>query len=95
MYDFSVYEETPDERSVQIATEILLEADEVKAAVKGGMKIMYTGDTQWIEGRPCLLFVLGTDSEEQFVRERYYGVCDNLIYAYDAVNDTWTLHGMG
>ena len=95
VYDFSVYEETPDERSVQIATEILLEADEVKAAVKGGMKIMYTGDTQWIEGRPCLLFVLGTDSEEQFVRERYYGVCDNLIYAYDAVNDTWTLHGMG
>ena len=93
VYDFSVYEETPDERSVQIATEILLEADEVKAAVKGGMKIMYTGDTQWIEGRPCLLFVLGTDKEDQFVRERYYGVCDNLIYVYDAVSDTWAVLG--
>ena len=91
VYDFSIYEETSDERSVQIATEILLEADEVKNAVKSGMKIMYTGDTQMIEGRTCLLFALGTDSEDQFVRERYYGVCDNLIYVYDAVSDTWAV----
>ena len=56
---------------------------------------MCCGEAEWIGGCPCLLFVLGTDGEEQFVRERYYGVCDNLIYAYDAVNDTWTLHGMG
>ena len=54
---------------------------------------MYTGDTQMIEGRTCLLFVLGTDSEGQFVRERYYGVCDNLIYVYDAVSDTWAVLG--
>ena len=93
MYDFSIYEETPDERSVQIATEILLEANEVKDAVKGGMKLMYTGNTQMIEGRTCLLFALGTDSEDQFVRERYYGVCDNLIYVYDAVSDTWAVLG--
>ena len=93
VYDFSIYEETPDERSVQIATEILLEADEVKDAIEHGMKIMYTGDTQMIEGRTCLLFALGTDSEDQFVRERYYGVCDNLIYAYDAVSDTWAVLG--
>ena len=55
VYDFSIYEEIPDERSVQIATEILLEADEVKDAVESGMKIIYTGDTQMIEGRTCLL----------------------------------------
>ena len=61
VYDFSIYEETPDERSVQIATEILLEADEVKDAVEHGMKIMYTGNTQMIEGRTCLLFALGTE----------------------------------
>ena len=90
VYDFSTYEEVPDERSVQIATELLLETEEVKQAVMQGMKVMYTGDTQWIEGRPCLLFALGTDSEEQFVRERYYGVCDNLVYRYDAVSDTWS-----
>ena len=93
VYDFSIYEETPDERSVQIATEILSEADEVKLALENGMKIMYTGDMQMIEGRTCLLFALGTDSEGQFVRERYYGVCDNLIYVYDAVSDTWAVLG--
>ena len=93
VYDFSVYEKAPDDRSVQIATEILMETDEVKQAVKQGMKVMYTGDTQWIEGRPCLLFAMGTDSEEQFVRERYYGVCDNLVYVYDAVSDKWALLG--
>ena len=90
VYDFSTYEEVPDERSIQIATELLLETEEVKQAVMQGMKVMYTGDTQWIEGRPCLLFALGTDSEEQFVRERYYGVCDNLVYRYDAISDTWS-----
>ena len=93
VYDFSAYEEAPDERSVQIATELLLETEEVKQAVKQGMKVMYTGTTQWIEGRPCLLFALGTDSEEQFVRERYYGVCDNLVYGYDAISDTWSTVG--
>ena len=93
VYDFSIYEETPDECSVRIATEILLEADEVKDAIEHGMKIMYTGNTQMIEGRTCLLFALGTDSEDQFVRERYYGVCDNLIYVYDAVSDTWAVLG--
>lgn len=90
VYDFSTYEEVPDERSIQIATELLLETEEVKQAVMQGMKVMYTGDTQWIEGRPCLLFALGTDSEEQLVRERYYGVCDNLVYRYDAISDTWS-----
>ena len=90
VYDFSTYEEVPDERSIQIATELLLETEEVKQAVMQGMKVMYTGNTQWIEGRPCLLFALGTDSEEQFVRECYYGVCDNLVYRYDAISDTWS-----
>lgn len=93
VYDFSTYEEVPDERSIQIATELLLETDEVKQAVMQGMKVMYTGNTQWIEGRPCLLFALGTDSEDQFVRERYYGVCDNLVYSYDAISDTWSTVG--
>lgn len=93
VYDFSIYEEAPDERSVRIATEILLEADEVKDAVEHGMKVMYTGNTQMIEGRTCLLFALGTDRGDQFIRERYYGVCDNLIYVYDAVSDTWAVLG--
>ncbi len=44
---------------------------------------MYTGDTQMTKAGLVLLFAL-EPIEGQFVRERYYGVCDNLIYAYDA-----------
>ena len=93
VYDFSKYEDVPDDLTVQIAAVTLSEADEVKLALENGMKIMYTGDTQMIDGRTCLQFALGTDSGEQFVRERYYGVCDNLIYVYDAVSDTWAVLG--
>ena len=93
VYDFSKYEDVPDDLTVQIAAVTLSEADEVKLALENGMKIMYTGDTQMIDGRTCLLFALGTDSGDQFVRERYYGVCDNLIYVYDAVSDTWAVLG--
>ncbi len=95
VYDFSVYSEKPDTQSVEKATELLRETDEIKAAVKQGMKLMYTGDTQMIEGRTCILFALGTDHDDQFVRELYYGVCGNSIYVYKAVNDTWEPLGAG
>ena len=88
-YDFSVYEETPDERSVEIATEILLEYGEVRQGLENGMKLMYTGESEIINGGSCMLFVLGTDNGEQFVQEQLYGVCDNLIYIYDVFTDTW------
>ena len=42
-----------------------------------------------VEGRECLIIALVTDRDEQFVREYLYGVCDNLIYTYDAISDTW------
>lgn len=46
-----------------------------------------TGETEVIEGKPCMVFALGTDRDDQFVRERYYAVCDNLVYSYDAEVD--------
>lgn len=91
VYDFSVYEETPDERSVEIATEILLEYGEVRQGLENGMKLMYTGESEIINGGSCMLFVLGTDNGEQFVQEQLYGVCDNLIYIYDVFTDTWNV----
>lgn len=68
-----------------------MKVDEVKTAIKQGMKIMYTGDTQLIEGNTCMVFALGTDRDEQFVREYYYGVCGNLVYVYDAIDDIWKI----
>ena len=99
-YDFSIYMDYGDnseaeDRNVEIAREILLESQEVQYYINVGMSVQYTGQINEIEGRPCLIFVLGTNRDDQFVRERYYGVCDNLIYFYDALNDKWEVLGKG
>ena len=99
-YDFSVYTDyvnnsEPEDRNVEIAREILSESQEVQYYINKGMSVQYTGQIRKIDGRPCWIFVLGTDRDDQFVRERYYGVCDNLIYFYDTLNDKWEVLGRG
>ena len=97
-YDFSVYAEDSDvnDNDAIIAYGILSEADEVKYYMDLGMTLQYTGQTQIIDGRSCWIFALGTVHDDgQFVREQLYGVCDNLIYAYDALSDTWSVLGTG
>lgn len=91
-YDFTDYEMTEEERA-QDASDLLTATDEVKDALERGMKLLYTGDTQTIEGRPCLLFALVTDREDQFVREQLYAVSDNLIYVFDTETDQWQVLG--
>lgn len=59
----------------------------VQDYINSGMSVQYTGETKVIEGKPCMVFALGTDRDDQFVRERYYAVCDNLVYSYDAEGD--------
>lgn len=92
--DFSVYDDGED-NSAETALALLLETDEVQDALGRGMELLYTGDTQNIEGRPCLLFALGTNHEDQFVRERYYAVSDSLIYVYLPEEDSWEILGVG
>jgi hypothetical protein len=99
-YDFSVYtnyvnNSEPEDRNVEIAREILSESQEVQYYINKGMSVQYTGEIREIDGRPCWIFALGTDRDDQFVRERYYGVCDNLIYFYDTLNDKWEVLGRG
>lgn len=99
-YDFSIYSDYGDDseaedKNVTIAREILLESQEVQYYINIGMSVQYTGQIQEIYGRPCWIFALGTNRDDQFVRERYYGVCDNLVYCYDALNDTWEVLGNG
>lgn len=91
VYDFSIYEKPLDENSVDAATQMLLQTAEIQLAVQQGMSVMYTGDTELIDGQTCLLFALGTDHDEHFVREYYYAVGDGIIYVYDAVFDTWNI----
>lgn len=97
-YDFSLYAEdnhSPDSDAI-IAYGLLSEASEVQYYMGLGMTLQYTGQTQIIDGRSCWIFALGTEHDDgQFVREHLYGVCDNLIYTYDALSDTWSVLGAG
>ncbi len=89
-YDFSVYSGGEGvQEDIMNAYSLLLGTDEVKKYIDKGMTLQYTHQTQVIDGRSCWVFALGTDRDDQFVREQYYGVCDNLIYAYDVVRDVW------
>lgn len=91
VYDFTVYEDFSEGHSIEIGLEILQEIDEVRQGLEQGMSLMYIGDTDEIDGGCCMLFALGTDSDEQFVQEQLYGVCDNRVYAYDVMGDAWNI----
>lgn len=110
VYDFSIYVNedgneadivgndrllSDDETNIRIATDLLCETDEVSYYLGLGMSIQYTGEHEVIDGRECWIFALGTEHDGQFVRELYYGVCDNLIYSYDTVSDAWSVLGAG
>lgn len=96
-FDFSVYGEEREvtDLDVQIGYEILSGADEVRYYMNKGMSLLYMNEHNKIDGRDCMIYALGTEKEDRFVREFYYGVCDNLIYAYDASTDSWSVLGSG
>ena len=105
-YDFSIYynwdEYEPEydleydsELDFRIAREQLSETDEVRYYLGLGMSLWYTGTEEYIEGRNCPVFVLGTDHEDHFTKEHYYAVGDNVVYYYDPSGDAWLLLGAG
>ena len=101
-YDFSIYynwdEYDPgydSELDIRIAREQLSETDEVSYYLGLGMSLWYTGTEEYIEGRNCPVFILGTDHEDHFTKEHYYAVGDNVVYYYDQSGDAWLLLGAG
>jgi len=95
VYDFSIYEAALEEDTVQSAMDLLMQTEEIQMAMQQGMSLMYTGDTELIGGRPCLLFTIGTGPENHFVREGYYAVDGNMLYAFDNIYGVWTALGVG
>ena len=101
-YDFSIYHDCEEYHSeddssldINIAREVLSQTDEVRYYLGLGMSLWYTGTEEYIEGRNCPVFVLGTDHEDHFTKENYYAVGDNVVYYYDATGDAWLLLGAG
>ena len=78
--------------NIKIAREQLSETDEVSYYLGLGMSLWYTGTEEYIEGRNCPVFVLGTDHEDHFTKEHYYAVGDNVVYYYDPSGDAWLLY---
>ena len=78
---------------VDRAYNLLCETDEVSYYLRLGMSVWYTGNKEVIDGRECMVFVLGTEHEDQFVKENYYAVYDAQVYYYDVIDDVWNILG--
>ena len=108
-YDFTIYSDECDDdgcddasehdeeaAAIQNAYALLCQTDEVSYYLNlVGMSIWYDGTKEMIDGKECLVFVLGTEHEECIVRENYYAVSDNQVYYYDAISDAWNILGAG
>ena len=101
-YDFSIYYDWDEYQSeydysldINIARDLIAQTDEVSYYLGLGMSLWYTGTEEYIGGRNCPVFVIGTDHEEHFTREKYYAAGDNVVYYYDPLGDAWLLLGAG
>ena len=94
-YDPECNPEHDSALNIKIAREQLSKTDEVSYYLGLGMSLWYTGTEEYIEGRNCPVFVLGTDHEDHFTKEHYYAVGDNVVYYYDPSGDAWLLLGAG
>lgn len=92
VYDFSLYLDMPDEATVQLATERLMQMEEVRAAMQQGMVLLNTDIVRRIGGHNCLLFSLGTDHEDHYVSEILLAVSDEFIFIYDPIYDVWNTY---
>ena len=86
-YDYSL--------DINIARDLIAQTDEVSYYLGLGMSLWYTGTEEYIGGRNCPVFVIGTDHEEHFTKEKYYAAGDNVVYYYDPLGDAWLLLGAG
>ena len=101
-YDFSIYYDWDEYQSeydysldINIARDLIAQTDEVSYYLGLGMSLWYTGTEEYIEERNFPVFVIGTDHEEYFTKEKYYAAGDNVVYYYDPLGDAWLLLGAG
>lgn len=70
---------------------------EIREYLNAGMAILLTGETAVIEDEECYLVILGTNHEDNFVREVMYAVntATRQVYRFDVLNDAWEPVPMG
>lgn len=67
------------------------EVEVIKDYLNAGMAMLITGETIFLDGELCYLVSLGTNHEEQFVKEFHFAVNTSMreIYQYDVLTDVW------
>ena len=95
-YDPECNPEHDSALNIKIAREQLSETDEVSYYLGLGMSLWYTGTDEYIEGRNCPVFVLGTDHEDHFTKRTLLCSRRQLWFIiYDPSGDAWLLLGAG
>lgn len=56
-----------------------------------GMKLLITGEREYVNDQLCYLVIMGTDHGDSFVREVFYAINieNDNVYKYDAITDAW------
>ena len=72
---------------------ILLKTNDVVWPLKNGMVGYFTGEQDEIDGRVFYTIALGTDHEEHFVHEIFYGINveSGDVYRYDVLMNEWNV----
>lgn len=68
------------------------EVDETREYLNLGMEVLIEDDLITLDGYECYKIALGTNHEDHFVREIFYGVniYTREVYRYDVLTDSWT-----
>lgn len=92
-YDFSVYDNKYD--AELNARERLCQTDEIQYYLSKDMTLVYMDEIRDVNGYDCMIFAVGTENGDQFVREQLYAVSEDQIFSYNVQNDEWQVLGLG
>ncbi len=92
-YDFSVYDNKYD--AELNARERLCQTDEIQYYLSKDMTLVYMDEIRDVNGYDCMIFAVGTENGDQFVREQLYAVSEDQMFFYNVQNDEWQVLGLG
>ena len=74
---------------------MLCEIAEIQDALLAGMSLMSDGTTECIDGEEYVCIALGTEHDENFVREQLYAVSWYSVVRMDPMTGDWVIVGFG
>lgn len=92
-YDFSVYDNKYD--AELNARERLCQTDEIQYYLSKDMTLVYMDEIRDVNGYDCMIFAVGMENGDQFVREQLYAVSEDQMFFYNVQNDEWQVLGLG